>query len=48
MTRKQYIKRYYNHKRRERLRKQRKAQALDMLRAVLFGLMIGGVLFLAR
>lgn len=48
MTRKQYIKRYYKRKRRARLRNQRKSQALDMLGAVLFGIMIGAVLFLAR
>lgn len=48
MTRRQYIKRYYNHRRRERLRDQRKTQALDILGAVLFGLIIGGVFFFAR
>jgi len=48
MTRKQYIKRYYNHRRRERLNNQRKTQALDILGAVLFGLIIGGVFFFAR
>lgn len=48
MTRRQYIKRYYNHRRRERLNNQHKTQALDILGAVLFALIIGGVFFFAR